>query len=1374
MLRYRCDGKTLKSFSLVLLAGAALLMAACTNIGDDASYGGIKIEAGGVGGSAQAATLRASVAFPGLPAVEQSAAAEQTGVSKSAFPAMPASTNTNYSYSATLDDGAGGVYNGKGHYNSSTLKYEFDFIGAVKAAEQTYTLTVAMNYSMGPATPVAIARGQSQVTVPAAADSFDAGVRLSPTTDSGYNGSISLPVKFDDADITSVDVKLIDSDGFDRAYNYLSDISFSVSGGIARITSNVTDGLPAGIYTLLMTFYKTAQVVGGRTETVSVFGGMETNQWWTGSGSALTLAISESQAQTEYWVRGTDGAFYAQDYASAWTAADTNSGEFFAPLQTIQKAVDLIEANGDTTTQYTIYIDGTVSAGDSPEFKGTTDPFKSLAYISAARKIKISGYSGSDKDIIDCNSKCRGITVASAVIEISNLSITNGGGVSNGGALYVGGGTGTAILSDGALINKNQCTENGGGIYSNANLYICGSAVVGDYSASMSAAQSSDCGNSCGGNGGGISSSGNLYLGYSAYTDAATNTPQPLTGGVYRNYAKNGGGINSTGSVFAASGCISYNGASSAGGGIYNNGTIKIGGEAYIPAGDDGKNDVYMASSTTIQVASPLTATAPVATITPSSYTPSKSVVTLADSSTATLADELSKFAVTPNDAGDWSVVANAAGDAGVLRPANSASGGVTVSLGGGVSFVITKPTAESLTASFTVMDGTEEAPAADLSGLQIKILNSSGSELYSAAAQTVTASYLPDGSYNLYCHAVYNGIDYDTTVNFTIGGSGGTVGLSTPLTLEAIEDNTTIWVCFRSPVANGTDATIQYKINDGEPQEIARVSKADNVDSESTDYVQININAGDKVCFYGDNPRYSSRANNLRRYSRIAPNKDCYVYGNVMSLINSSDFENEKTLTEEYALAGLFRNETGDLHKANVIIKPGADLFLPAETLSDYCYASMFYNNDSLDRAPELNATTLADGCYKEIFSGCTSLTNPPSLPATTMAYNCYSYMFMKSGLTSVPALGAENLAEWCYYGMFTECNGLTTVPADLLKATVMAEGCYWAMFKNCKNLQNAPNLPAGTLAKQCYNEMFSGCENLTSAPALPAAALAKECYSYMFNNCKKLESVDVDMLSSVTSVAHMSCYAMFSGSGLTSAPKLPAADMTNSSYYEYYDDDGGAHPNSYYGQMFKDCVNLATLPSGMFPAITLGLRCYEEMFSGCTSLETFPTLPAGDDPSAGGGGSLGVACYKQMFEGCTKLKDPISLQATNLNDRCYMGMFKGCTGLENSLGSSILLGASAVATRCYQEMFMNCTKLAKGPELSANELEESCYQSMFEGCSSLSFVTCMATDISAEDCLKDWLEGVSGTGTFTKNSSVTNEFWSGKYPSGWMITNY
>ena len=41
------------------------------------------------------------------------------------------------------------------------------------------------------------------------------------------------------------------------------------------------------------------------------------------------------------------------------------------------------------------------------------------------------------------------------------------------------------------------------------------------------------------------------------------------------------------------------------------------------------------------------------------------------------------------------------------------------------------------------------------------------------------------------------------------------------------------------------------------------------------------------------------------------------------------------------------------------------------------------------------LPATTLANSCYGSMFSGCSSLTQAPALPATTLASNCYSNMF-------------------------------------------------------------------------------------------------------------------------------------------------------------------------------------------------------------------------------------------------------------------------------------------------------------------------------------------------------------------------------------------
>ena len=75
--------------------------------------------------------------------------------------------------------------------------------------------------------------------------------------------------------------------------------------------------------------------------------------------------------------------------------------------------------------------------------------------------------------------------------------------------------------------------------------------------------------------------------------------------------------------------------------------------------------------------------------------------------------------------------------------------------------------------------------------------------------------------------------------------------------------------------------------------------------------------------------------------------------------------------------------------------------------------------------------------------------------------------------------------------------------------------------------------------------------------------------------------------------------------------------------------------------------------------------------------------------------------------------------------------------------------------------------------PALPAVTLVESCYAYMFYGCTNLSNVTMLATDIRAEGCLKDWLDGVAATGTFYKNSSVTDTSGYG-IPSGWTVTGY
>lgn len=72
----------------------------------------------------------------------------------------------------------------------------------------------------------------------------------------------------------------------------------------------------------------------------------------------------------------------------------------------------------------------------------------------------------------------------------------------------------------------------------------------------------------------------------------------------------------------------------------------------------------------------------------------------------------------------------------------------------------------------------------------------------------------------------------------------------------------------------------------------------------------------------------------------------------------------------------------------------------LPATTLANYCYDSMFMECEALTKAPELPATALANYCYANMFQDCYELTAAPELPATTLADNCYLNMFRECEL--------------------------------------------------------------------------------------------------------------------------------------------------------------------------------------------------------------------------------------------------------------------------------------------------------------------------------------------------------------------------------------
>ena len=298
----------------------------------------------------------------------------------------------------------------------------------------------------------------------------------------------------------------------------------------------------------------------------------------------------------------------------------------------------------------------------------------------------------------------------------------------------------------------------------------------------------------------------------------------------------------------------------------------------------------------------------------------------------------------------------------------------------------------------------------------------------------------------------------------------------ATPLTIEAIEAGTIT-------IKNPQGLVISYQKNGGK--------KVTSTKDDTSD-IGIPVVAGDKVQLFGDNPTYSS--------VRIQGDGLSKVYGNIMSLISSSDYSNMTELKGSFAFSGLFKDNTK--------LTDASGLILPATTLAEGCYLNMFYGGTALTQAPALPATTLTEYCYASMFYGCTSLTTAPELPATTLADYCYFNMFCGcTALTQAPALPATTLADCCYTFMFYGCTSLTEAPA--LPATTLTVSCYGYMFSDCTALTEAPTLPASTLANHCYSNMFKGCISLTEAPTLPATTLADGCYSYMFNGCTSLNAV-------------------------------------------------------------------------------------------------------------------------------------------------------------------------------------------------------------------------------------------------------------------------
>ena len=662
------------------------------------------------------------------------------------------------------------------------------------------------------------------------------------------------------------------------------------------------------------------------------------------------------------------------------------------------------------------------------------------------------------------------------------------------------------------------------------------------------------------------------------------------------------------------------------------------------------------------------------------------------------------------------------------------------------------------ITGSFTVNNPASSVPAIVTDDAAADVLTFNLAE----APSTYTDNFIlnvpvPTGSYEMLSVKAKNGNgdviftyeDEDVRSFYSGRGRHSETSISTagiPLCLEAIDEGAVI-------INNLMDLTIEYSFDNK------------NWTSVSERNIYIPFNPGDCVYLRGNNERYSIAqldGSDLTGTS-ISTDGKCYIYGNIMSLIDAENFTERFNFTEIGPFVLLFAGAT-DLRN-----HPEKTLELPATTLTEGCYAFMFQGCTGLTTPPALPATSTKYACYIWMFGGCTSLSEAPELPADSVAQLAYSRMF--SGCTSLvnaPDLPATSVGEEGYCEMFSGCTSLVSPPSVFNASSLDLRACD-SMFEDCTSLASAPALPATSLARECYDNMFYNCVSLTEAPELPARDVPYYGYGRMFEGCSSLVNVpDI----TVDSVDEYGMYDMFSDcTSLTESPKISVGNADR------------------YGlqSMFSGCTSLETVSE--ITVVSAGERALSDMFSNCSSLETVGDITIGEGgnyvlsdafdylPSLKTVGNITFetsmgenACYC-MFRGCTALESVGSVSAPAIsNSGCYQ-MFYGCT----SLTSAPALPSVNLSEYSYYWMFGGCSSLENAPELPALVLEQWCYSDMFNGCSSLNHVKAMFTTDPSTANIGGWLSGVSSSGTFEMNNAATwdptdMQSW-GYIPSGWSI---
>ena len=468
---------------------------------------------------------------------------------------------------------------------------------------------------------------------------------LKPDSSSG-SGTVNLPVTIENTSgIKSAQVSWTGSSSGITGITGNQTLDFS-SNTSAAFTMGGTD-ISSGAYTAVFQFYseesdRTNRLLFQCTETINVCANLCTDSWVkNGTNSSawlkendgttsftITDTLVKNFAQVSFFVQGTGGTYTPKTQAN-----DTNNGTYFAPLSTVQAAVDKIVQINDGSTEYSIFIDGTVTAPDSLDSSVTLnfvkiDPQKTLnltiaslssaqAVINANKKagvMYVLGKNADEKTTLVLQNICLtgGKTQSDGVggglkAEYSEITLKSGTVIgkkllpdengssdiatsssygnfaAKGGGIYLNGCTLT--IENGAYICQNYSQYEGGGIAAEgSSKIISNGGIIGFNRASFGggiyitdgSAELTDCTvslNNASSNGGGIYIDGSSLTLNGGTVVGDKNATQTAASSAYSNYAfLSGGGIYAinTTVIMNEESCVMYNVTSrDSGGGLY-------------------------------------------------------------------------------------------------------------------------------------------------------------------------------------------------------------------------------------------------------------------------------------------------------------------------------------------------------------------------------------------------------------------------------------------------------------------------------------------------------------------------------------------------------------------------------------------------------------------------------------------------------------------------------------------------------------------------------------------------------------------------------------------------------------------------------------